>query len=72
MGYISYNKLRRKLDALGVTSYVARRKWGLSAETWASIQRGKPIALQTVAVLCEHLGCQPGDILDYVEGEDHV
>ena len=33
--------------------------------------RGKAIRFSTLDRLCKVLGCQPGDILEYVEGDDH-
>jgi len=32
--------------------------------------RGKAIRFSTLDRLCKVLGCQPGDILEYVEGDD--
>ena len=32
--------------------------------------KGKAIRFSTLNRLCKELGCQPGDILEYVEGED--
>jgi len=32
--------------------------------------RGKAIRFSTLNRLCKELGCQPGDILEYVEGEN--
>jgi len=31
--------------------------------------KGKAIRFSTLNRLCKELGCQPGDILEYVEGE---
>lgn len=31
--------------------------------------KGKAIRFSTLDRLCKELGCQPGDILEYVEGE---
>ena len=31
--------------------------------------KGKAIRFSTLERLCKELGCQPGDILEYVEGE---
>jgi len=32
--------------------------------------KSKAIRLSTLSRLCKELSCQPGDILEYVEGED--
>ena len=60
---------------------MARRKIGLAelAEridlTQANLLvlkngKGKAIRFSTLNRLCKALGCQPGDILEYVEGEE--
>ena len=33
--------------------------------------KGKAIRFSTLNRLCKELGCQPGDIMEYVEGEDN-
>ena len=33
--------------------------------------KGKAIRFSTLNRLCKELSCQPGDILEYVEGEDN-
>ncbi|MDR2568994.1 MAG: helix-turn-helix transcriptional regulator [Oscillospiraceae bacterium] len=33
--------------------------------------KGRAIRFSTLDRLCKELGCQPGDILEYVEGEDN-
>ena len=32
--------------------------------------KGKAIRFSTLNRLCKELGCQPGDILEYIEGND--
>lgn len=32
--------------------------------------KGKAIRFSTLSRICKELDCQPGDILEYVEGED--
>ena len=32
--------------------------------------KGKAIRFSTLNRLCKELGCQPGDILEYLEGDD--
>lgn len=33
--------------------------------------KGKAVRFSTLGKLCKVLNCQPGDILEYVEGEDN-
>lgn len=32
--------------------------------------KAKAIRFSTLEAICKHLGCQPGDILEYAEGEE--
>jgi len=61
---------------------MAKRKIGLSELamridlTQANLSilkngKGKAIRFSTLNRLCKELGCQPGDILEYVEGDDN-
>ncbi|WP_310604385.1 helix-turn-helix domain-containing protein [Anaerosporobacter sp.] len=60
---------------------MAKRKIGLSELatrvdlTQANLSilkngKGKAIRFSTLNRICKELGCQPGDILEYVEGEE--
>ncbi|MCL2170111.1 MAG: helix-turn-helix transcriptional regulator [Defluviitaleaceae bacterium] len=60
---------------------MARRKIGLSELaarvdiTQANLSilkngKGKAVRFSTLSRLCKELECQPGDILEYVEGDD--
>jgi putative transcriptional regulator len=33
--------------------------------------KAKAIRFSTLNAICRHLGCQPGDILEYVEEDPH-
>jgi len=61
---------------------MAKRKIGLSELatridlTQANLSilkngKGKAIRFSTLNRLCKELGCQPGDILEYIEGDDN-
>ena len=45
---------------------------GISIQTLSVLKTGKARAIRfsTLSAICKELGCQPGDILEYVEGED--
>lgn len=68
--------IRINLDVM-----MARRKIGLSELaarvdiTQANLSilkngKGKAVRFSTLSRLCKELECQPGDILEYVEGDD--
>ena len=68
--------IRYKLDILealkskGYSTYKLRREKLLSEGVIQSLREGKTISLDNVSQICALLGCQPGDILEYVEGGD--
>lgn len=71
MGYIDFAKLRAKMREKGWTSYTVKRDEIIGQATWKKIQSGDGhIDTRTIAILCEVLECQPGDILEYVPNED--
>jgi len=67
---IKYDKLHRILEARGETSYTLTKKNKIIGQaTWKKLQDGGDIDTRTIAALCEYLGCQPGDLLEYVKEE---
>lgn len=72
MRKITYRKLLEIMRKRGVTSYDMRMRWGLSPNTLQNIASGRPISTQSIGVLCEHLECQPGDLLAYEEEDEGV
>lgn len=45
---------------------------GISVQNLSILKTGKAKAIRfsTLDAICRHLGCQPGDVLEYVEDED--
>ena len=48
------------------------RRVGITQANLSILKTGKAKAVRfsTLSAICRELGCQPGDILKYVEGED--
>lgn len=60
------------LDALksaGYTTYRIRREKIFAESTMQKFREGKPVSTDNIGTLCALLGCQPGDILEYVRKE---
>lgn len=61
---------RRKMKA-----YTLAEKIGITPQNLSILKTGKAraIRLETLAAICRHLQCQPGDILEYEpqKGEDN-
>ena len=58
------------LKSKGYSTYKLRREKLLSEGVIQSLREGKTISLDNVSKICALLGCQPGDILEYVEDGD--
>lgn len=65
--------IRYKFDVLGAlrnagyTSYRLRKESLLSESTLQKFREGKPVSTDVLGDLCELLGCQPGDVIEYVK-----
>lgn len=60
------------LDALksaGYTTYRIRREKIFAESTMQKFREDKPVSTDNIGTLCALLGCQPGDILEYVREE---
>ena len=67
---IIYNKLLKKMDEQGITSYTLKKDNIIGQATFKKIKDGGDIDTRTISKLCKLLNCQPGDILEYVEDEN--
>ena len=54
----------------GVTEYYLIFKQGVDANTIHRMKHGKAITTKTLNTLCEILGCQVEDILEYIPDEE--
>lgn len=65
--------LRYKIDVIaalksrGITTYTILREGLLSQSTVQKLRTGEGVSWSNLERLCRLLGCQPGDILEYVE-----
>ena len=66
---IVYNKLINLMQKRGITSYTMKKDNIIGQATFKKIKEGGDIDTRTIAKLCALLGCQPGDILEYVADE---
>lgn len=64
---IIYNKLLKKMEEQGITSYTLKKDNVIGQATFKKIKEGGDIDTRTISKLCKLLNCQPGDILEYVE-----
>ena len=65
--------IRYKTDILealktkGYSTYRIRKEKLLAESTVQAFRKGELVSLENIARICEWLGCQPGDILEYTE-----
>ena len=57
------------LKAKGYSTYRIRKEKLLAESTVQAFRKGELVSLDNIARICELLGCQPGDILEYREEE---
>lgn len=70
MGKIIYDKLLKRIEEKGLTTYKIRKEKIISESTLQNIREGKRITTDSIAALCDALDCQPGDILEYIPDEE--
>ena len=67
---IVYDKLFKLLQEKGWTTYKIRKEKLIGQATLTALRNGTGgIDAKTIARLCEVLGCQPGDIMEYKKVE---
>jgi putative transcriptional regulator len=65
---ISYEKLFKLLDEKGWTTYKIRQERLIGQGTLTALKNGTGgLDSKTISKLCKVLGCQPGDIMEYIE-----
>lgn len=68
---INYNKLLEIFKSKGITSYTITKKDKIIGQaTWKKINEGGHIDTRTIDSLCAYLGCQPGEILEYIPDDE--
>lgn len=64
---MKYEKLFALMKEKGLTTYRIRKEKIVSENALTSMRAGKSVTTDTIAALCKALGCQPGDIMEYVD-----
>ncbi len=57
------------LKSAGYNTNTIRKEKLLSEGTLQSLREGKYISMDAISKICKLLGCQPGDILEYIDDE---
>ena len=62
-GKIIYDKLLKKMDEEGLSTYKIRKEKIISESTLQNIREGKRVTTDTIAALCGAQNTQPGDLI---------
>lgn len=65
----SYNKLWKMLIGRNMTKTEMRKQAGISANILAKMEKGEPVAMESLAKICVSLHCSLSDIVDVSENE---
>lgn len=66
---ISFRKLSAVMEAKGVKKYDLR-KAGVNAQILDKVLSNGNVDTRTIDKLCRLLGCQPGDIMEYIQDQE--
>lgn len=69
MGLVYKFDVLAALSANGYSTYRLRKEKLLGEGTLQKLRRGEGVSWDVVDTLCGLLGCQPGDLMEYVEEE---
>lgn len=63
---VSYNKLWKLLIDKKMSKADLRKASGVSPNTMTKLRRDEPVMLNVLDKICETLGCNYGDVMDYI------
>lgn len=67
---ISYNKLWKLLVDKKMSKADLRKASGVSPNTMTKLRRDEPVMLNVLDKICSTLGCNYGDVMDYIPDEE--
>lgn len=72
-GSISYTGLWKMLKEKGITKLDLKNpeKFNLSPTLVNRLVKNENVAVDTIMYLCDKLGCQPGDIIEYIPNKEN-
>ena len=69
---VSYNKLWKLLVDMKISKVDLRKVSAISPNTMTKLRRDEPVMLNVLDKICKSLGCNYGDIMDYVPDEERA
>ncbi len=65
---IVFDKLWKTMKKKGVSTYALRERCGIDSKTVRRLKANENVETKTVDRLCEALGCEVFDIMEYCKG----
>lgn len=69
---VSYAKLFDLMNQQGIKKVDLRKTYKINPKTVDSLVNNRSVTVDTIMQLCEILGCQPGDLMEYIQSEDDI
>ena len=69
---LSYEKLFILMKEKGLTTYRIRKENIISQSALSALKNGFSRYAETIEKLCRALGCQPGDIMSYIDDKQEI
>lgn len=66
---LNYEKLFILMKEKGLTTYRIRKENIISQSALSALKNNKSVTTETIDKLCRALGCQPGDIMSYIDDD---
>lgn len=63
---ISYRNLWNVMKQRGITQYALIRQYHVSPGQITRLKRNESVSTHTIEMFCRILGCQVGDIMEYI------
>lgn len=66
---IRYDNLWNVMRERGLTQYALIKRYGVSPAQITRLKRNESVSTHTIDMFCRILGCNVGDIMEYIEDE---
>ena len=63
---IKYDKLFKKMDEKGITTYYIRKNKVVGEGALTNLRNNATVSTATIEKFCALLDCQPADLMEYV------
>lgn len=68
---ISYDRLWKRMKALGISQYALIKQYRVSPGQITRLKRNESVSTHTLEVFCKILNCDIGDIVHYIPDDEN-